>query len=398
MNTPQTKSRRTIVRKPKVKDQVLRLSPNSIRAFESCRARYIYTYVILPRIDSNRMQELTRTGKLFHEIAAIDLEEKKTDSIFHFESRVTREELRELASVLSARDYFQLPAIKEARMEVPIPGGTLQGIADRICMQEDGFLIVDYKTSRYPQWNEDKKQVLAYSYLLNRSQNVHADKITLAVDYIRLNTVNRFTVDASDLEHYEQYLTSVFADVKKLRDEFLKSRDIKAVPHTPDICTGCPALGICPAYRLTVNPSIDTREPATIPTRQLVEELAEREMIAKRFDERIKVIKAALLARHEAGDKEVEEFYKIVTGSATTYPAKQVVVVILNDIIKEVIKAAADRFIVDDAALKNSITSILLQILPENLSPNNIPTEYAEALLPFRTVSAKAPYLRNKRS
>lgn len=397
MNAPNTKPKRKVVR-TKGTGASLRLSPNGIRAYESCKARYVYTYLILPRIDSHKMQELARTGKLLHELAALDLDEKKSASILHFEGRAVREELTEFATLLQEREYFTLPSVKEVHMEVPVAGGSLQGIADRICREGDGFLVVDYKTGRFPNWNQDRKQVLAYAYLLSRSQGVEPERITIALDYLRMNVVNRYTVDTEDLGHYEEYLAKVFGEIRTLREGFVASRDIKAVSHTPGDCLGCPAVGVCKAYQVTVNPVIDTREPVTIPTRQLVEELAEREAIAKRYDERIKVVKSALLGRHEAGDKEVEEFYKVVTGNATTYPAKQVVDVVLNEIVKSVIKAAEDRFVVDDAALKNSIASILLRILPENLSQNNIPAEFAEALLPFKAVSAKAPYLKAKRS
>lgn len=395
MNAPNTKPKRKVVR-TKGKGVSLRLSPNGIRAYESCKARYLYTYVILPRVDSQKMQEIARTGKLLHELAALDLDEKKSASILHFESRAVREELTEFASLLQEREYFTLPSVKEVHMEVPVAGGSLQGIADRICREDDGFLVVDYKTGRFPNWNQDRKQVLAYAHLLSRSQGVEPERITIALDYLRMNVVNRYTVDAEDLGHYEEYLAKVFGEIRTLRERFMASRDIKAVSHTPGDCLGCPAVGVCKAYQVTVNPVIDTKEPKVLSTSQIVEELGEREAAARLLDERVKVLKAALLARHEGGDTDVEASYKVITGNSTTYPARKVVDTILDDLLKRAITTAEGQFLLDENAVKQELAAILLTLLPEQISPNNIPAEYAASLQPFKAITSKAAYLRAK--
>jgi len=375
--------------------ELLRLSPNGIKAFESCRARYIYTYVILPRMDLKQVQAVTKTGRIFHELAEMNFDETVMKTLLYQEKRSLVAEITEFTERIKSRAYFGLPAATEVHLKAEVSGcGTFHGIADRICREDDRYTIVDLKTSANPDPDSDRRQLMGYAWLLNANHGIHPVNIRLVLDYIRKNELYQHTLTLADLKHYELYLAMVFRKVDALVKEFAEHRTIGKVAHTPGECFGCPVIGSCEAYRLTMNPGIKSGDIEETTTRALADELREREMVIKQYEERAKAIKTALLTRHKAGDGEVAELFKIIESRQVVFPSRDALLRMIDKIIWEAVQDDRFRFKIDTAKIGAGLTELLLGMLPENLAAGSIPEAYLALVDDLKSVVNRSPYLK----
>lgn len=87
----------------------IELSPSSIKVLNSCKARWVYEYMILPKIETERTREITRFGSLFHQIAEHNFDKNKIGSTMFAEKLSVKKELEQYSERVKQRFYFELP-------------------------------------------------------------------------------------------------------------------------------------------------------------------------------------------------------------------------------------------------------------------------------------------------
>jgi len=387
----------------------LRLSPSGIRSFENCRAGYLYSKVILPRVNTKQAEDTTNVGRIFHELAEHNFSEAKEKELLTYEKVKTIEVLQDFETILKARDYYSYPCMQEEPLEVNIAGiGSLMGIPDRVVEMEDGWVaVVDYKTSVFCYPDTDRRQLLSYAYLLWKVKNVDPDKIKLVLDYVRANEVFRYNICKADLEKHENYLISRFRAVRKLLSDYERDQNISKISHSPGDCNLCFMVGSCLPYHIYHNPHFDPVNPVTISTEDLIREKIEREEFRKINDERVKALNRALMERYDrngieegTSDKRtkdiISEHLSRVQQTVEMYDTAQVVSRFIKSRTNKMIKGTPFQEMVDTQYLESEITDFIMEILPRKMGRESVPEDIKKKMEDYKERSTRAPFLRVK--
>ncbi len=364
--------------------------------FESCKARFVYSYIILPRIETLRSKDIAKTGKLFHKIAETNTDYYLTKAILLNEKRSIRDDITQFVELLQSRDYFSLFSENEVFIKMKFLNfGFLSGIIDRLIRTDDEIIIVDYKTSALSDPKTDFKQLKIYAFILSSIENLSGKKIKLILDYIRVNEVyyDEFTFEDYDL--YEDYLLLTYEEIIKLEREFLKLKNIKDITHTVGDCSFCPMLGRCAAYQITINLDADLDNIKST-TESLAEELKIKNAQLKILEKRCEVLKDALLYRHNEGDELVKTYGSIIKSASTFYPADKVLDKILPVLIETALKDVKYKSILNIPKIVEAIKDVFLRMLDENLRPKDIPSKFLTNVQNFIIKVPKKPYIRLK--
>jgi len=383
--------------KTKANVATIELSPSSIRTLNSCKARWIYENLILPKIETERTKDITHFGTLFHQIAEHDFKKDMFGSILFGEKLSIRNELELYSDRVKKRDYFKYPAVTEQFLKVSIePEFIFRGIPDRICYADDNIYIVDYKTAAIPDPLKDKIQGLAYIFLLSNIEGIEPERFTLIIDYVKADETYRFKTTAKEMKEYEKFLRNAFIQTSILKEAFQTHGQIRKIPHSVGDCSFCPMVGSCIAYQSTVNP---VPEPLSLKaeTEVLAKELITVEGMKKLYDERSKALKQALLLRHETGDEAVRDYCSIVESKTTVYPSEAVLNKILSDIVRSAVRNDKYRFLIDQSRLTDQLLHFLITFLPDNLSAQSIPSGYVDSLNDLQVSQPRAKYLKPRR-
>jgi CRISPR/Cas system-associated exonuclease Cas4 (RecB family) len=391
------------------KKELIHLSPSAIRLFENCKAGYLYSKIILPRVSSKKADETTNVGRKFHELAEYDFDEETTNALLTYEKHKTIYVIKDFELILKSRDYYSLPCLQEETLEVTIANvGNMIGIPDRVVDQGDGhFDVIDYKTSVFCYPDTDRRQVLSYAYLLWKVIGVDPDKLRMVIDYVRANKVFTYSLCKSDLEKHENYLISKFKAVKKLLDGFERDNNIRKIPHSPGDCNLCYMLGSCLPYQIQRNPHFDPLNPEELTTVNLIKEKIEREENRRINDARIKAINRALMTRYESKEIEegtenktprdiIEEYLTKVQQTVEMYDTNRVVHQFVKNRTKKMIKGTPFQEMVDTQYLESEIARFIMDVLPTKLGRENVPQDLRKNVERYKERSTRAPYLRVK--
>jgi len=125
--------------------------------------------------------------------------------------------------------------VKENLLMFPLePGIILQGKVDRIDREEDGYHLIDYKTSRSE--SHDNLQLFAYAILSRQA----LDKPIAKASYLYLETGNfkTFPVTVNTEEETRQRILEMVGRIKA---------DEEFAPRPGKRCYWCPYVEFCPA-------------------------------------------------------------------------------------------------------------------------------------------------------
>lgn len=385
------------------------LSPSGIKSFESCRAGYIYSKVIFPRTETERSSDITSVGRIFHEMAETSFDEDVETRLTVYEKEKTKGILEEFKNILTSRDYYDKPSVKEEFLRLELPGlGTLVGVPDRVVDWGDKISVVDYKTSAFCYPDRDKKQVLTYAYMLWKLKDMDPDSMEIILDYVRADEVFKYKINKSDLERHENYLISRFRGVRKLLESFSKDMNIKKISHSPGNCGLCYMNGICLPYTIMLHPTPDPLEPENISTESLIREKISREEIRKLNEERIKAINRTLMFRYDSQDSDpedeegrsfkdvIEEYLVKIQSSIDSYNTEAVVKKIVNRNLHKMVKGTPFSELVDMEYLEKEVVKIMTGFLPGTVSKENVPEDLRSKLDEYRIRGKRAPYLKQK--
>jgi len=384
----------------KLKNDVnlIELSPSSVRTLNTCKARFIYEQVILPKVETERTKGITKFGTMFHQLAESGFQKDKIGPILFGEKLSIRNELELYADRVKKRDYFQYPAVTEQFLKISLePEFTFRGIPDRVCYAEDNIYVVDYKTAAMPDPLKDRIQGLAYIFLLSNIEGVAPEKFTIILDYVRADEVYEFRTSAKEMKEYEEFLRNAFVQASILKEAYQTHGQIRKIPHSVGDCSFCPMIGNCMAYQASVNP---VPEPLNVglDTETIALELITVEGMKKQYDERSKALKQALLLRDEAGDGIVREYCSIVESKSTVYPTENVLNRILPEIIRSSVRDDKYRFLIDTSRLTEELLKSLIALVPDNLTPQSIPAGFIEKISDLQFSQPRTKYLKSRKA
>jgi hypothetical protein len=259
-----------------------------------------------------------------------------------------------------------------------------------LCKDGDKWLVIDYKTSAFPDVTPDKRQLLAYAYMLYR-RGVDLGNIVLILDYVRKDDLITFQVGIDEVKHFEHYLRFISSGIRSLEDELRVHHNMKQISHNSANCMGCPVVGLCDAYRLTLHPSVSGVEPIEMVASEIIDEYKKLDTLASLLEKRLKALKAALILRHEQGDEVVTRSFRLIRGTLQTCPTDKAVHRLLGEILWE----CADLESFEATRFKQYLTTLLMAFLPEQLPWKSIPPQFQPILEHLKETSSKAPYLRS---
>jgi len=386
----------------------IKLSPSGIKSFEDCRAGYLFSRLILPRVDTQKALDTVHIGRKFHKLAEYEFDKDVEEEMLAYDNKKNVETLKDFATILKKRDYYNLPSIKEEYMSIDVRDfGTIIGIPDRVVDLGDGrILVVDYKTSVFCYPDLDRRQIMSYAYMLWKDKGVDPDKIEILIDYVRANQVFRYALTRSDLERHENYLISRFKAVKKLISDWETHKDVTKITHTPGNCNLCFMVGICIPYHIYRNPHFDPINIIEMRTEDLIREKIEREEFRKMNEDRIKAINRSLMDRYERNPSEpdeeicarevIDEYLTRVQQTVETYDTERVARKYVSERANKMLKGTPFKGMVDTQYLENEITNFIVDILPQKLSRESVPADIRKKLDNYRERSSRTPYLRVK--
>lgn len=386
----------------------VRLSPSSIHVLNCCKAGWLYTRRMLPKISLEEQESVTHRGLNFHEYAENDFDITKVKGNHKLdESEIN--ELNEFADVVKSRSYYKYPAEKEIEIKFPMRGSegkwVINGIIDRRCQTpNNGVLIVDYKTSWMADLFKDKKQLLTYGYIEHKLNNVPAENITVCIDYVRTKEEFSFAMTQRDVAVTEEHLIHSFKEAEDLLDELDKPDfDISRISHSPNggVCNICPMKGMCVAYKVVANAEMPAASIEATSSEELYRELGDRLEFESINKARADAIKRALLLRMKEGDEYLKKLNKekkiVISPVKTLIFRDDAMKRILPKIISKSIKNTRFKDMIDTHIISEKLDALLGCILPKSFNTKDIPSEYMDDVLDLRREVQTAQYIKYKR-
>ncbi len=232
------------------------ISESKYSTFRQCKLKYRYRYIDRYEEDKNTNTDALHFGSYIHKI----LEEGVESTTFS--------ELEQIAESLKTNYTFNdsyLPKINiciknflkfnasitgtvatELVYEVEAKGDiTLNGIIDRVVKgRDDGYLIIDYKTSKREKSKMDlykDTQLKGYCYAIHKLYNVPIDQITVAHYYPLTDNLVTCRYSSTQIHNY----------LKMIVDEVWRIRKLKKVDFCPSenqFCNWCAYKSICPVF------------------------------------------------------------------------------------------------------------------------------------------------------
>ena len=367
----------------------MEISPHRIRVYESCKAGFVYQYLILPRIKSKDTEKITRKGSVFHEIAQSGIDRGN----LYNDTPSDKRNILSWLDRLKSRPYYEYPAETELRLSTRIGvAGSLLGIIDRLYHIDGKWVIVDYKTTEMPDPMKDFRQLTMYALLLWKSRRVAPENITLHLDYIAADAQFSESVSMETLVEAEQYVSRILKNMHGLISDFERHRDISKIDHTVGECSFCPMKGKCLAYRSVTEPSF----PDLTDTLDIIRQVAQMDNLKKLYDERSKALKAALLCRGESGDDAVSKYCTIVRSESTVYPTEAVLSALIPHIVEMMAQKVRYGSLIPTGELADLLIDSIRELLPDDVSHASVPEKYHSIVERTRRTVPKSPFIKLK--
>jgi putative RecB family exonuclease len=244
------------------------LSPSRIVAWDRCRLQFRYKVIdhlpdeqgeaaVLGLIVHAALEALVALDPAKRTMGAADalvlVAWDDDEDVLRGRSELGLDAAAEAAMLARAREivdrYFELEdptrvlaeAVEE-RIEVPVGGGLLLGIIDRLDRRDGGLVVVDYKTGRVPKpryADEAKSGVRLYALLVAEALG----ELPTGVELLYVTHAERLTerVSEATVETQRRRLTRIW-------EQLADACDAEAFePRTSPLCPHCPYQEHCPA-------------------------------------------------------------------------------------------------------------------------------------------------------
>ncbi|KKQ50995.1 MAG: RecB family exonuclease [Parcubacteria group bacterium GW2011_GWD2_38_11] len=246
----------------------MRLSYSALDSFQNCSLKYKFQNI--DKIKEPKSKEavfgtlIHSTMKFIHNPAL--LAPKMEDALDFFSknwnSDVFEDELEERSAfsmgVAMIQQYYKKNVISdyniidlESRFAIEITdpkngtGHIISGIIDRIDKTEDGYEIIDYKTTKKMPSQDKVDNDLQLSVYLNAflarypKEAANLDKVTVSLYYLKHNVKLSSTRSLEQLNTAKQLFLDVIAEIEK--GIF--------VPNVTPLCDWCGFQKICPMWK-----------------------------------------------------------------------------------------------------------------------------------------------------
>jgi len=224
--------------------------------FNQCKLKYRYRYV--DRIGDYDISntDALHFGSYIHQIfeegfKATDLEAleklaEENKEKYSFGDSYNPKILPCLKNFLRLNASFPEDGIPEQHFDLEVAEGiTMNGYIDRIIKgQEEGYLVIDYKTSKREKSKVDlyqDPQLKGYVYAVHKLYDVPINKITAAHYYPITDTLVNVQYTVNQIH---AHVKSVVDDVWKIR----KAKKADLCPMRNQFCNWCSYKSLCPVF------------------------------------------------------------------------------------------------------------------------------------------------------
>lgn len=246
------------------------LSVSRTQCFEQCQQQYKYRYHL--KVISDKPEQIYFSyGKLVHKAAEVYVEEKGVTPIFEIGQKLLNKEilfegsnnLERLTSEYHNKFWKHLLAIEKVTKKIGFEGEIehkieydldppnqkiLLGFIDRLIIQNNHAIILDYKTSKDNSWRKNKNtiksdlQLNAYAFVISDKFNIPPENITAALFYLEGAKMVSTGFKKENLNKCKKTLRSTFLKIEEINEN-------KTVANVGNHCYRCDYSNICPYFR-----------------------------------------------------------------------------------------------------------------------------------------------------
>ncbi len=240
----------------------MRISYSALQTFENCPLKYKYSNI--DKVKEPKSKEAI-FGTLLHStlnfihtpaLVAPNLEQALDYFSKNWNSEIFEDELEERAAfslgVSMVQKYYQknnpadfIIVDLESPFQIEIGDHVISGIIDRIDKTEDGYEIIDYKTTKKMPSQEKVDNDLQLSVYLQAflkrypKEIENIDKIKVSLYYLKHGVKLSSTRTQEQLEKVRSLFLEVIAEIEKGNFP----------PNVNPLCDWCGYQKICPAWR-----------------------------------------------------------------------------------------------------------------------------------------------------
>ena len=253
----------------------MRISYSAMDTFKTCPLKYKYSNI--DRIKEPKSKEAVfgtlvhSTMNFIHTPALVPPNIEQALDFFskNWNSEIFEDELEERGAfslgVSMIQNYYQKNnpgdfniVDLESRFQIAIEDHVVSGIIDRIDKTEDGYEIIDYKTTKKMPSQEKVDNDLQLSVYLNAFLSRYPkeidrlDKITVSLYYLKHGVKLSSTRTKEQLEETKKLFLEVIHEIEKSNFP----------PNVNPLCAWCGFQKVCPAWRhkFKEERKIDTEE------------------------------------------------------------------------------------------------------------------------------------------
>jgi len=229
---------------------------SKISTFEQCNKRFYYQYIQKLKVP-DKPQIFFDRGKFLHLLMEHEGDLKKVKNTKAFKEIVkhklmNKEDITDAYNVY--KNFISSPIgksiLSKKRILAEFPIGLndnlelqnyhenpiLRGYIDDLRTYKDIGIIIDYKSGKYVQKEDQNYSQLLWYSLGLFSMDKTIDKIILIFAYLEHNKINTIVVQRKDIQRYKKAL---FDKIQKIEDETIFEKNETA------LCEYCPFFEVC---------------------------------------------------------------------------------------------------------------------------------------------------------
>jgi len=197
-------------------------SKSRIETFKKCKKQYKYKYIDkldLPQPHSNDIE----FGQWIHKVLEIynpdknnKLEVVKLASQFDIRDNNYREAMPQTLknAIAFTKSYWKYERKTEEEIDFIDDELSIKGVVDLRMIQEDGLLVVDYKSSKSTNAERHEYQMKMYCLMLSKIYSMKPEKIKVMVYYPRINMYDRYQFSSGQIKAFESQLKRDITDIE----------------------------------------------------------------------------------------------------------------------------------------------------------------------------------------
>lgn len=239
----------------------MRLSYSLIKTFYQCKHKFYHQFVLGKRTSNI----YTILGEYVHSIIEKCLKDNNVSYLeeankvydeLYYQNQCYVTIYNEILDILNnsliddIKDYIGESFISEYKYRIHTDEYRISAIADVLVKREDGYEIIDFKTSKAKRkknveisldsYNVDYLQLYIYAYIIGLCEEITVDKVTFYM--LRDNRIFSKNIGKDELSYAKEYLLQAMNDIRHFYT-LLESNEYSF--DNEGLCEYCKPYGYC---------------------------------------------------------------------------------------------------------------------------------------------------------